>query len=94
MAVPTNFPGAKLEVLLLKSSSSSSASLSRVSTATHLSVFGKTIKNRRTLLQRRVISCEAAASDVFVKTDDPTNGNSVSALEQLKTSAADSEFCP
>ncbi|KAF7817074.1 glutamyl-tRNA reductase 1, chloroplastic [Senna tora] len=86
MAVPTSFSAAKLQALLLKSASSSS---SRASTATHFSVFGKPIKNRKTMIQRRLITCEAASSDVFLHTDDPTNANTISALEQLKTSAAD-----
>lgn len=93
MAVPTTFSGAKLEALLLKSaSSSSSASSSRASSASHFSLFSKPIKNRRTLIQKRVIRCEAD-SDVVFKTDEPSIGNAMSALEQLKTSAADSKFC-
>ncbi|XP_061351480.1 glutamyl-tRNA reductase 1, chloroplastic-like [Gastrolobium bilobum] len=87
MAVSTTFSGSKLEALLLKCSSSSSASSSRASsTATHLSVVGK---NRRTLIHRGVIRCGAEASDVLIKTDDTSNASTLSALEQLKTSAAD-----
>ena len=91
MAISTSFSGAKLEALLLKSSSSSSGSSSRASTASHLSVIGKPSKNRRNLIQRGVIRCETASSDVVVKTDDPGNASGISALEQLKTSAADSK---
>ncbi|KAI4337562.1 hypothetical protein L6164_015960 [Bauhinia variegata] len=86
MAVSTSFSGAKVEALLLKSSSSLSASSTIASTATNLSIFGKP---RRTLIQRGVLRCEAAASDIAVKSDDPSNASTVSALELLKTSAAD-----
>lgn len=93
MAVSTSFSGAKLEALLLKSSSSASASSSRLSNVANLSVFGKPGNIKRTLMQRGVIRCEAAPPEVLIKTDDPSNGNNVSALEQLKTSAADSKSC-
>ncbi|KAJ1376220.1 Tetrapyrrole biosynthesis, glutamyl-tRNA reductase [Sesbania bispinosa] len=78
MAVSTTFSGAKLEALLLKCSSSSRGSSS---SPTHLSVIGKP---RKTLIR-----CDAQASDVLVKSDGPSNASSLSALEQLKTSAAD-----
>ncbi|KAL2317577.1 hypothetical protein Fmac_031453 [Flemingia macrophylla] len=80
MAVSTSFSGAKLEALLLKCGSSNAT------TTTHLSVFGK---YRKTLVQtqRGSIRCEVSASDVSL---DPTKKpTTVSALEQLKTSAAD-----
>ncbi|XP_027335705.1 glutamyl-tRNA reductase 1, chloroplastic-like [Abrus precatorius] len=84
MAVSTTFSGAKLEALLLKWSSSSSPSSSRASfTATHLSVLHK---NRRTLYQKGVIRCGAQSSDEILKSD---GSNTLSALEQFKTSAAD-----
>ncbi|KAK4276933.1 hypothetical protein QN277_015021 [Acacia crassicarpa] len=85
MAVSTSFSGGKLEALLLKSSSPAS----RASAAARLSDFGKPITIKKTLIQRGIIRCEAAVPEVLIKADDPSNGNSVSALEQLKTSAAD-----
>lgn len=89
MAVSTSFSGAKLEALLLKSSSPAS----RASAAARLSDFGKPGAIKKTLIQRGIIRCEAAVPEVLIKADDPSNGNSVSALEQLKTSAADSKSC-
>jgi hypothetical protein len=81
MAVSTSFYGAKLEPLFIKYCSSSSSSLSYVTT--HLSFLGR---NRKSFVQCKkgsIIRCEASSSD---------NANSVSALQQLKTSAADSKF--
>ncbi|WJX63413.1 Glutamyl-tRNA reductase 1, chloroplastic [Trifolium repens] len=78
MAVSTSFYGAKLEPLFIKYCSSSSSSLSYVTT--HLSFLGR---NRKSFVQCKkgsIIRCEASSSD---------NANSVSALQQLKTSAAD-----
>jgi len=83
MAVSTSFSGAKLEALLLKCASSNAATT--IST-THFSLLGK---SRKTLVQthRGAIRCEVSASDVSV---DPTKKpSSISALEQLKTSAVD-----
>ncbi|KAK7385433.1 hypothetical protein VNO78_31151 [Psophocarpus tetragonolobus] len=83
MAVSTSFSGAKLETLLLKCGSSNATT---TPTTTHFSVFGK---NRKTFVQtqRGAIRCEVSASDVAA---DPTKkAAAVSALEQLKTSAAD-----
>ncbi|XP_028777767.1 glutamyl-tRNA reductase 1, chloroplastic [Neltuma alba] len=85
MAVSTSFSGAKLEALLLKSSSPAS----RASSATRFSEFGKPGSIKKTLIQRGIIRCDAAVPEVLIKADDPSNGTSVSALEQLKTSAAD-----
>ncbi|KAE9587077.1 hypothetical protein Lal_00004597 [Lupinus albus] len=86
MAVSTTFSGAKLDTLLPKCSSFSRSS----SNSTHLSVFGK---NRKTFIHRGVIRCNgsnSASSDVIVKIDgDSSNAITLSALEQLKTSAAD-----
>jgi hypothetical protein len=81
MAISTSFYGAKLEPLFIKYCSSSSSSLSYVTT--HLSFLGR---NRKSFVQCKkgsIIRCEASSSD---------NANSVSALQQLKTSAADSKF--
>ena len=83
MAVSTTFSGAKLEALLLKcSSSSSSPPPSRSSFTTFPG------QNRRTLIQRGVIRCDAQPSDA--SSVAPNNATALSALEQLKTSAADS----
>ena len=92
MAVSTSFAGAKLEVLLLKSSSAASpspSSSSRVSNSSQLSSFCKPIRSRRVGVQRGVRCDVTASSDVSFQTDQNAKPN-VSALEQLKTSAADS----
>ncbi|PON68283.1 Tetrapyrrole biosynthesis, glutamyl-tRNA reductase [Parasponia andersonii] len=88
MAVSTSFAGAKLEALLLKSSSANttSSSFSRVSPTSSLC---KPIRTRRALMQsQRGVRCEVAASDAPIQADQ-AGGSNVSALEQLKTSAAD-----
>lgn len=77
MAVSTTFSGPKLESLFLKSSSR----LSSPSTPTHLSVFGKP---RTIFIQKGIIRCDAQNSD---QTNASTT--TLSALELLKTSAAD-----
>ncbi|KAG6644504.1 hypothetical protein CIPAW_08G058300 [Carya illinoinensis] len=73
----TSFAGAKLEAPFLKSALSS-----RASPSSKFPILWKPIRSRKTLIQRGV-RCEVAASDAFVRTDK------LSALEQLKTSAAD-----
>ncbi|KAK7321295.1 hypothetical protein VNO77_31790 [Canavalia gladiata] len=82
MAVSTTFSGAKFESLLLKCGSSNAT------TTTHLSSFF--VKNRNTIIQtqRGPIRCEASSSSQLLvdRSNKPSN---VSALEQLKTSAAD-----
>ncbi|KAG6648644.1 hypothetical protein I3843_07G158300 [Carya illinoinensis] len=79
MAVSTtSFAAAKLEAPLLKASPSSRAS----SPASQLPILLKPIRSRKTLIQRGV-RCEVAASDALVQTEK------LSALEQLKASAAD-----
>lgn len=100
----TTLAGAKMETLLLIStSSSSSSSGSSSSLRAHLAsppqvrVCGRPARNNygRILMQRGGVRCEVAAStDSVVETDsniDPAKVSSLSALEQLKTSAADSE---
>ncbi|GAU47576.1 hypothetical protein TSUD_244640 [Trifolium subterraneum] len=77
MAVSTSFYGAKLEPLFIKYCSSSSSSLSYVTT--HLSFFGRNRKSLDQCQRGSIIRCEASSD----------NANSVSALQQLKTSAAD-----
>ncbi|KAK7842201.1 glutamyl-tRNA reductase 1, chloroplastic [Quercus suber] len=83
MAVSTSFAGAKLEALFLKSSSSSSSSRASLSSQAPPQISGKPIRSRKTLIRRGAVRCEVAASDVSLQTDK------LSALEQLKTSAAD-----
>jgi len=85
MAVSTSFYGAKLEPLFLKCCSSSSTTSSSYVT-THLSFFGS---NKKSFVQRGSIRCDASSSDVLVDPSD--NAKSVSALQQLKASAADSK---
>lgn len=90
----TSFAGAKMVALLLKSSSAaasplpSSSSSTRVSSSSQFSSFGKPIRSRKVGVQRGV-RCEVNASDVSVRADQNAVSN-VSALEQLKTSAAES----
>lgn len=86
MAVSTSFSGAKLEALLLKSAATSSSS--------HLPLFCKSIRSKRIPFQRSGFSslrCEVASSDVLVQNDeiDRAKSSNLSALEQLKASAAD-----
>lgn len=82
----TTFSGAKLEALLLNCSSSSRSSSS---TVTQLSVLGKP---RTSLIQKGIVRCDAQSSEVLVKSDGlSSNATTLSALEQLKTSAADSK---
>ncbi|MED6111816.1 Glutamyl-tRNA reductase 1, chloroplastic, variant 2 [Stylosanthes scabra] len=82
MAVATSFSGAKLEALLLKCCSSSSANA-----AYSLCVpSSKTAKPTKTASFRRaLVRCDASASPNAIL----DNAAAVSALEQLKTSAAD-----
>ncbi|MED6114730.1 Glutamyl-tRNA reductase 1, chloroplastic [Stylosanthes scabra] len=82
MAVATSFSGAKLEALLLKCCSSSSANA-----AYSLCVpSSKTVKPTKTASFRRaLVRCDASASPNAIL----DNAAAVSALEQLKTSAAD-----
>lgn len=86
MAVSTSFYGVKLEPLFLKCcSSSSTTSSSSVTSTTHLSFFGS---NKKSFVQSRgSIRCDASSSDVLIDPSD--NAKSVSALQQLKASAAD-----
>lgn len=100
MAVSTSFSGAKLEALLLKSAATSSTT--RGSSNSQLPLVCKSIRSRRIQFQRSGFSSlspvksELASSDVLVQNDeiDQPKSSSLSALEQLKTSAADSMFFP
>uniref|UniRef100_A0A2P2IWU3 Glutamyl-tRNA reductase n=1 Tax=Rhizophora mucronata TaxID=61149 RepID=A0A2P2IWU3_RHIMU len=89
--------GAKMETFLLNSASSSSVASSPVRPPLQLRVFCKPNRrfHRRMLEQRGGVRCEVATSnDVGVESDattDLANVSSLSALEQLKASAADSE---
>uniref|UniRef100_A0A5B6ZUK4 Glutamyl-tRNA reductase n=1 Tax=Davidia involucrata TaxID=16924 RepID=A0A5B6ZUK4_DAVIN len=100
MAVSSAFAGTKLETLLLSNSAASSSS-SRPSSS-QIGIFCKPTRTRRTLIQRGWGSFNPAirsevASDVFVQSTDKIDPNaasspsssSLSALQQLKTSAAD-----
>ncbi|KAF5740116.1 hypothetical protein HS088_TW11G00181 [Tripterygium wilfordii] len=87
--------GAKLETLLLNSSLSSSSSAPaalRGHSNNQVWLFCKPARNSRiALAQRGGIRCDASASDVAVESGkvDPSNASTISALEQLKISAAD-----
>ncbi|KAJ8541260.1 hypothetical protein K7X08_002076 [Anisodus acutangulus] len=88
MAIPTAFSGAKLESL-------SSLSVPATSPAP-IGLFCSPGRVRRVSIQKGLfnsgIRCEVAASDVLDQSQsngNVTNSSSLSALEQLKTSAAD-----
>lgn len=94
MAVSSGFTGAKLENLLLLCNGSPSPSATRASLFLSPQIG---LPRRRSLAQRsvgvgfnRVVRCEVAASDVVSESPKIDTSN-ISALEQLKTSAADSE---
>lgn len=92
MAVSTSFCGAKLEALLLKSSSPASRASSIANRFSESAKAG--VVNKKSLIRRGIIRCEAAVPEVLIKDDDDlSNANNVSALEQLKTSAVDSKYC-
>ncbi|KAL4312958.1 hypothetical protein GQ457_01G011080 [Hibiscus cannabinus] len=85
--------GAKLETLLMNYCSSSSASFSRACFPyqQQLKVFRKPNPGMKGVLSRNgAIRCEAAESNAFSEgeTIDPSKTAALSALEQLKTSAA------
>ncbi|KAI3689130.1 hypothetical protein L2E82_47079 [Cichorium intybus] len=87
MAVSSAFAGAKLETLFLSNATATPTSSPPTS---HFQI-GVSSKPRRTLIQRGIVRCEApsaASSDVVVE-NSSGNASSISALEQLKTSAAD-----
>ncbi|CAH1454200.1 unnamed protein product [Lactuca virosa] len=87
MAVSSAFAGAKLETLFLSNATATPASSPPTS---HYQI-GVSCKSRRTLIQRGIVRCEShstASSDVVVE-NSSGNASSISALEQLKTSAAD-----
>ncbi|KAL7175796.1 hypothetical protein ACSBR2_029396 [Camellia fascicularis] len=101
MAVASAFAGAKLETLLLSNTAAVAASSPAVA-ASQIRVLCKPLGTTRPLIHRArpTIHCQSA-SDVFLQTPDMVNPNtalasspspspsSLSALEQLKTSAAD-----
>ncbi|CAI9291756.1 unnamed protein product [Lactuca saligna] len=87
MAVSSAFAGAKLETLFLSNATATPASSPPTS---HYQI-GVSCKPRRTLIQRGIVRCEShstASADVVVE-NSSGNASSISALEQLKTSAAD-----
>lgn len=90
MAIPTAFSGAKLESL--------SSSAAGTSPAASVGLFCNPGRVRRLRIQKGLLNsgirCEVAASDVLDESQSQSSGNvtsssSLSALEQLKTSAAD-----
>lgn len=97
MAVSSTFSGAKLERLLINSCSSPSASSLRACSLSHqqMKAFSKPNRGRKALAQRiGGVRCEVAQSDAINEGEqmDPSKASALSALEQLKTSAADSTF--
>nr|KJB58775.1 hypothetical protein B456_009G225900 [Gossypium raimondii] len=94
MAISSTFSGAKLERLLINSCSSPSASSLRACSLSHqqMKAFSKPNRGRKALAQRTGgVRCEVAQSDAINEGDkmDPSKASALSALEQLKTSAAD-----
>ena len=91
MAVSSAFAGAKLETLLAGASATSSPAVAL--SPSQIRVLCKPTRTKRALIHRTGpnIRCEVA-SDVLVQSDpntDSRSSSSLSALEQLKTSAAD-----
>ncbi|GKV19949.1 hypothetical protein SLEP1_g30142 [Rubroshorea leprosula] len=87
----TTFSGSKWEMLILNSSSSSS-SLRACFPSQQMKPFCRFNRDRRNLVQKGVVRCEVAQSDATLGSDkiEPSKAAAVvSALEQLKTSAAD-----
>ncbi|XP_022768534.1 glutamyl-tRNA reductase 1, chloroplastic-like [Durio zibethinus] len=94
MAVSSIFSGAKLESLLVKSCSSSSGSSLRVyfPCQQQMKAFSKPNRGRKGMVQRSGgVRCDVAQSNVALESEkiDPSKASALSALEQLKTSAAD-----
>ncbi|PSS19686.1 Glutamyl-tRNA reductase [Actinidia chinensis var. chinensis] len=87
MAVSSAFAGAKLETLIR---SRASADGSTQTAAAQIRVLCKPIRTRRASIRRGVptVRCEVG-SDVLVQINTASSSPSLSALEQLKTSAAD-----
>ncbi|XP_014502041.1 glutamyl-tRNA reductase 1, chloroplastic isoform X1 [Vigna radiata var. radiata] len=81
MALPSTFSAPKFDALYLKSSSSSSSQFPSKALPT---AFLR--HDRTTFVRRGVVRCDSKPSDASVA---PNNAISLSALEQLKTSAAD-----
>ena len=96
MAVSSTFSGAKLESLLVNSCSSSSASSLRVyfPCQQQMKAFSKPNRGRKGMVQRSGVRCEVVQSDAALEGEkiDPSKASALSALEKLKTSAADSTF--
>ncbi|KAE8666745.1 Glutamyl-tRNA reductase 1 [Hibiscus syriacus] len=93
MAVSSTLFGAKWERLLVNSFSSPSASLRAYSLSQHqMNVFSKPNRGRKGMGQRiGGVRREVAQSDVINEGGkiDPSKASAISAIEQLKTSAAD-----
>ncbi|XVE60652.1 hypothetical protein DITRI_Ditri05aG0145400 [Diplodiscus trichospermus] len=94
MAVSSTFSGAKLESLLVNSGSSSSASSLRAyfPCQQQMKAFSKPNRGRKSVVQRSGgVRCDVAKADAALEGQniDPSKASALSALEQLKTSAAD-----
>ncbi|OMO50850.1 Tetrapyrrole biosynthesis, glutamyl-tRNA reductase [Corchorus capsularis] len=93
MAVSSTFSGAKLESLLVNSCSSSSASSLRAyfPCQQQMKALSKPNNRGRKNMVQKSVRCEVAQSDAALEGEkmDPAKASALSALEQLKTSAAD-----
>ncbi|KAK8642611.1 hypothetical protein V6N13_011948 [Hibiscus sabdariffa] len=94
MAVSSTLSGAKWERLLVNSGSSPSASSLRAYSLSQqqMKAFSKPNRGKKGLAQRiGGVRCEVAQSDAINEGEriDPSKASALSALEQLKTSAAD-----
>ncbi|KAK3031275.1 hypothetical protein RJ639_035575 [Escallonia herrerae] len=85
MAVSRAFAGAKLETLLLSNAATAASSSAQIGISCKPAQAGRRAPARR---GGCAIRCEVAASDVLVGVNSASS-SSLSALEQLKTSAAD-----
>ncbi|XP_022726538.1 glutamyl-tRNA reductase 1, chloroplastic-like [Durio zibethinus] len=93
MAVSSTFSGAKLETLLVNPCSSSSASSLRAyfPCQQQMKAFFNPSLGMKGVVQKSGVRCEVAQSDSALEGEkiDPSKASVLSALEQLKTSAAD-----
>ncbi|GMI91040.1 glutamyl-tRNA reductase, Arabidopsis thaliana hemA 1 [Hibiscus trionum] len=93
MAVSSTLSGAKWERLLVNSSSPSASSFRAYSLSQQqMKAFSKPYRGKEGLAQRiGGVRCEVAQSDAINEGEriDPSKASALSALEQLKTSAAD-----
>lgn len=97
MAISSTFSAAKLDSSLMNYSSSSSASFSGAyfPYQQQMKVFPRPNRGNKGMVSRNGgVRCEAAESNAALELQkiDPSKASALSALQQLKTSAADSTF--